>query len=236
MNLFEKKMRQRIRLHPELWQTLLAVPTPESLATIVRFRLLEEQGLNLAPWVRLVLPLWEHQACEGNTVLAQLIRCLEQTVLSPYREENAFLRPHLQRLRLLADTPGAFPFNPEDIQENLLRFLAPAETLADLPELEVVHFQWEEIAPLARDLGEHRLARHCRRYVQNLFYPERREAILAVLAYVAKNYPLLLTCRQAYALMLSLDDPASWGEHPFCVRLIANRYWDYRLEQQGEAK
>ena len=235
MNLFEKKMRQRIRLHPELWQRLLAVPTPESLATIIQFHLFEDHSLNLAPWVHLVLPLWEHQACEGNGVLAQLIRYLEQTSLSPYKDEDSSLRSQLQRLRLLADTPGAFPFNPEDIQENLLRFLESAEALADLPELEVVHFGREEIAPLASSLREHHLTPHSRRYIQNLFYPERREAILAVLAYIAKNYPLLLTCRQAYALMLSLDDTASWGEHPFCLRLVANRFWDYRLEESGDS-
>lgn len=219
MDAFQRKMHARLRVHPEIWNSLLVKPTEESLDTISRFNLLELPNLHLAPFISPLLPRWEQEACDGNKALAILICYLEQrqTILEPDYE---WLAADLQRIRILASTPGVFPFSPVYIQEHLLQYLESAESLADLPEMGVIDFAIEELAPLASDLNSHHLHPHSHRYVQNLFHAQRQEAILAVLAYIAKNHSLLRTCRQAYALMLSLDQPELWGEHPFCLRLL----------------
>lgn len=219
--------------HPQMWHAYLANPTTETVQAVINYRLLESPRSDFTPLIHSLLPLWENEACEGNESLAHLIRYLEQIRLSPLSEENEFIQPYLLRIRILASTPGVFPFSPTYIQENLVRFLESSDCLADLPEFQAVAFSLQEIEPLSSDFAVYRLSPHSRRYVQNLLYPERQEAILSVLAYIAKNYPLLGTCRQAYALMLSLDKPEIWSHHPFPLRLIANRYWEYRLQENG---
>lgn len=233
MNSFERKFRSRLISHPQMWHAYLANPTSETVQTVINYRLFDSPRSDLTPLISNLLPLWENEACEGNESLVQLIRYLEQIKLSPFPLEDNSIHPNLLRIRILASTPGVFPFSPTYIQENLVRFLESSDCLADLPEFQVVAFRAEEIESLASDLALYRLSPHSRRYVQNLFHPERQEAILSVLAYIAKNYPLLGTCRQAYALMLSLDKPEIWSHHPFALRLIANRYWEYRLQEDG---
>lgn len=232
MNPFERKFHNNLHLHPELWQVFLAEPSQDSLDFIITNHLLEKPCLNLTPWILNVLPLWEELAFESNPILAELIRQLENCPkLSPIPDEDRRLRPHLQRIRILALTPGLFPFTLEHIRNNLTQFLESSDILADLPQLAIIAFSKEEITPLTSELLSYRLHPHGRRYVQNLFYPERREAILSVLAYIAKNYPLMGICRQAYAIMLSLEDESIWSKHPFCLRLIANRFWEYHIEE-----
>ncbi|KLU60040.1 hypothetical protein CEB3_c34710 [Peptococcaceae bacterium CEB3] len=226
MNLFERKRRERLRQHPEIWRSLFSNPGQDTLST-VREYLVEQPVVNLAPWLFPVLPLWEQEACEGNELIAQIIQHLETSRLSPLPTENELLRPALQRIRILATTPGLFPFSVEHIQKDLVKFLESAELLADLPELEVVAFGREELFPLRRDLVNFHLAPLSRRYVLQLFHPERKEAILSLLAHVAKNYPVLGTCRQAYAVMLSLEKKEVWSQNPFCLRLLANRFWEF---------
>lgn len=230
MNIFQRKLIGRLRHHPEMWRTLLMNPNQETLNTLIDLQQLE-QPPHLGPWIFPVLPLWEHEACEGNEILAEVIRRLEQMRLSPLLTEDAMLRPVLQRIRILASTPGLFPFSADYIQENLPRFLDSAEVLADLPELQTVYFSPEEINPLSQDLSRYRISPLSRRYIQNLLHPERREAILSVLANIAKNYPLLGTCRQAYAVILTLEKPELWSQNPFCLRLIANRYWEQQATE-----
>ena len=230
MNPFERKMQTRIRFHPETWRILLANPSQENTATILKYNLLDS-GIYLAPWISSLISPWEEQACAGNECLANLIYELEQHQLSIIKEEDESLRSNLQRIRLLASTPGVFPFSSVYIQEHLSRYLETADTLADLPELEVVAFPSAELTPLAEDFNNYRIQPHSYRYIQNLFHSERQEAILSTLAYVAKNYPLISICRQAYALMLALDQKDNWGKNSFCLRLLANRFWEYRLGQ-----
>lgn len=231
MNIFQRKLFARMRYQPDFWRSLLTNPNHETLATLC-----DLYGFDrcppLGPWLFPVLSSWEQEACEGNEVLAQIIQQLEQTRLSPLQTEDELLRPVLQRIRLLASTPGLFPFSADYIQENLPRFLDSAEILADLPELQTIYFSSEEIEPLSRDLSHYHLSPLSRRYVQNLFHSDRREAVLTVLANIAKNYPLLSICRQAYSMMLTLEKPELWSQNPFCLRLIANRYWEKRAAQQ----
>lgn len=234
MNSFERKMRNRLRLHPEQWQNLLAVPNEETLRIIVNLNLFDVPSPALASSLFAVIPLWEVLACEGSDTLARLIKLLETGRLSPVPSQEQALRTNLQRLRVLAATPGIFPFSPQSIQENLSKFLECADVLADLPEFKVISFTRDEIAPLDSELKRYRLNPLSRRYVQNLFHRNRREAILSVLAYIGKNYPLLGTCRQAYALILSLDNPERWDKHPFCLRLIVNRFWEYQVEADNQ--
>lgn len=231
MNSFDKKIQTRLRMHPEMLRNLLAAPNEDTIKTLTRYQIFESKNAYLGQLLLSLLPQWEFLACEGNEALGKMIRILENKRLSPIEQEAHFLRSNLLRIRILADTPGLFPFSPFYIQENLLRFLESAELIADLPQCAVVPFSKEELAPLASDLSQYHLSPLSRRYVQTLFYPERQEAILSVLAHLAKNYPLLGTCRQAYALMLSLDNLESWSQHPFCVRLVANRFWEYRVKE-----
>lgn len=224
------KRSASIAVHPELRRTLLANPTSESLSTIIKYQLFDRPCPPLADDIVCLLPCWEQQACDGNGVLASLIQYI--TDHSPsFKKNEKMVQANLLRIRILASTPGTFSFPPCEIQENLNHFLQTSEILADLPQLGVVSFSEDEITPLASDFKRFRLTPHSRRYIQNLFYPERREAILSVLAYLAKDYPLISTSRQAYALMLSLDNPGIWGKHPFCLRLIANRFWEFNLEE-----
>lgn len=236
MNSFQRKMLGRLRQHPEMWRSLLSNPSEKTLDTIIEYHLVEQPVLNLAPWLFPILPLWEQEACEGNETIGQIIQHLEKKRLSPLASEDELLRPTLQRIRILATTPGQFPFSADYIQENLAKFLDSAELLADLPELEVVAFSQEEISPLNHDLLQFHFPPLSQRYVRNLFYPERREAILALLAHIAKNYPLLGTCRQAYAVMLSLEQTELWSQNPFCLRLLANRFYDYFTADTDQAK
>lgn len=231
MNPFQQKMFGRMRQHPELWRSLFSEPTPQTLQIIIEFHLLEHPTVNLTPWLLPVLPMWEQEACEGNEVVAQIIHQLERIKLSPISKEDEMLKPVLQRIRILASTPGFFPFSVDYIQENLSKFLECAEVIADLPEVQTIFFSTEEIAPLSNDLINYNVPPLSRRYIQNLLFPERREAILSVLAFIAKNYPLLGMCRQAYAIMLSLEKADLWSLNPFCLRLIANRSWDLQVEQ-----
>ena len=219
-----------LAVHPELRRILLANPTPESLSTIIEYQLFDKPCPPLADDILCLLPYWEQQACEGNGVLAALIQHMAKHSLRFMKNEK-MIQANLQRIRILASTPGIFSFPPLEIQEHLVHFLQASDVLADLPELEVVSFSLDEITPLAADLTRSRLSLHSRRYIQNLFHTERREAILSVLAHIAKDYPLRSTCRQAYALMLSLDNPDIWAKHPFCLRLIANRFWEYKLNE-----
>lgn len=228
MNRTDDRKSASLAVHPELLRILLANPTNESLKAIIEYQLFDRPYLPLANDILCLLPYWEQQACEGNEVLAALIQYMIKR--SPhFLKKEKIIQANLLRIRILASTPGIFSFSPLEIQENLTQFLQKSEVLADLPELEVVSFAVEEVTPLATDLKRFRLSPHSRRYVQNLFHPIRREAILSVLAYIAKVYPLASTRRQAYALMLSLDNPDNWGKHPFCLRLIANRFWEYKL-------
>ena len=228
MNRTDYKKSTSLAIHPELRRILFANPTHESLSTIIEYQLFDQPCPPLADDILCLLPYWEQQACDGNGVLASLIQYMAQR--SPCFLKNAkMIQANLLRIRILASTPGIFSFPPLEIQEHLVQFLQTSDVLADLPELEVVSFSADEITPLASDLKRFYLTPHSRRYIQNLFYPERREAILTVLAHIAKVYPLISTCRQAYALMLSLDNPDIWGKHPFCLRLIANRYWEYNI-------
>jgi hypothetical protein len=231
MNSFDKKIQTRLRMHPEMLRNLLVIPNQDAIDTLNRYQIFESRNAYLGQLLLSLLPQWEYLACEGNADLGKVIRILDSKRISPIQEEAEFLRTHLLRIRVLAETPGIFPFSPFYIQENLTRFLEASELLADLPQCEVVSFSNEELLPLAHDLSQYRISPLSRRYVQNLFHPERREAILSVLAHITKNYPLLGTCRQAYALMLSLDEPEIWSSHPFCVRLIANRFWEYRVRE-----
>ncbi len=231
MNSFDKKIQTRLRMHPEMLRNLLASPNQETIETLTRYQIFESRKAYLGQLLLSLLPQWEYLACEGNEDLGRFIRILEEKQISPIQQENEFLSANLLRIRILAETPGLFPFSPFYIQENLTRFLEASELIADLPQCEVVSFSKEELAPLANELSQYRIGPLSRRYVQNLFHPARQEAILSVLAYLAKNYPLLGTCRQAYALMLSLDDLDFWSNHPFCVRLVSNRFWDYRIKE-----
>lgn len=231
MNSFDKKIQTRLRMHPEMLRNLLASPNQEAIATLTRYQIFESRNAYLGQLLLSLLPQWEYLACEGNETLGGILRLLEEKRISPTQKESEFLRSNLLRIRILSETPGLFPFSPFYIQENLTRFLDTSELIADLPQCEAVSFSEEELSPLANDLTEYRIGPLSRRYVQNLFHPARQEAILSVLAYLAKNYSLLGTCRQAYALMLSLDDLELWSKHPFCVRLIANRFWDYRVRE-----
>ncbi|WP_088227039.1 hypothetical protein [Desulfosporosinus sp. FKB] len=233
MNRPENKLTS-VAVHPEFRRVLLANPTCKSLSTIIEYQLLDQifdcPEQSLVDEVIRLLPYWEQQACQGNELISTLIHYL--SIYFPCLfTGNTFLKSNLQRIRILAETPGIFSFPPCEIQENLIRFLQAADVLADLPQFEVISFALDEIRPLAADLARFNLTRHSRRYIQNLFHPERCEAILSVLAYIAKDYPLLRICRQAYALMISLDDFAAWGNHPFCLRLVANRFWEYQARK-----
>jgi len=231
MNRTEIKKSASLAIHPQLRRILLANPTHDSLSTIIEYQLFDQPGPPLADDILCLLPSWEQQACEGNGVIAALIQYMAQH--SPHFMKNEkIIQANLLRIRILASTPGIFSFPPFEIQEHLVQFLQTSDVLADLPELDVVSFSEDEITPLASDLTRFHLTLHSRRYIQNLFHAERREAILSVLAHIAKDYPLISTCRQAYALMLSLDNPDIWSKHPFCLRLIANRYWDYKLKAE----
>lgn len=223
-----------VTLHPKLRRILLANPTQESLSTIIEYQLFDQPCPPLADDILCLLPYWEQQACEGNVVIAALIQYMAQS--SPhFLKAEKMIHANLLRIRILAATHGIFSFPALEIQERLEQFLQTSDLLADLPELEAVSFSTDEIVPLASDLTRFRLSPHSRRYIQNLFHADRREAVLSVLAHIAKNYPLLSTCQKAYALMLSLDNPDIWGRHPFCLRLIANRFWDYELTKAVEA-
>lgn len=231
MNSFERKIQTHLRLHPEKLRKLLTLPTDETVETLIHYRILESKNTYLGQLLFSLLPQWEYLACDGNEALGKLIRLLENGRISPILHEDKILRSNLIRMRILAETSGHFPFSPLSIQENLTDFLTDSEILADLPLLEVIYFSAEEILPLVSELEQYKLSPLSRRYVQNLFHAERREAILTALAHLAKNYPLLGTSRQAYALMLSLDDIDLWSEHPFCLRLLANRFWEYRTQE-----
>lgn len=223
-----------VAVHPELRRHLLARPTQESLCSIIKYQLFDKPYQPLAEDILCLLHYWELQACAGNEVLATLIQYMVQH--SPGLLQNdKIIEANLLRIRILASTPGIFSFPPLEIQEHLFKFLHSSDLLADLPEFEVVSFSSAELIPLAKNLTEFHLTAHSRRYIQNLFHPERREAILSVLAHIAKHYPLIPTSRKAYALMLSLDNPDNWGTHPFCLRLIANRFLDHKLSQITES-
>lgn len=223
-----------VTVHPELRHKLLAKPTHESLRTIMEFQLLDQLNPPLLDDILDLLPAWEQQACEGNTVLADLIQHMTQYFFHFIKKEP-MIHANLQRIRILASAPGRFSFQANEIQEHLVHYLRGADALADLPTFEVVSFNQDELIPLSSDLVHFRLSPHSRRYIHHLFHPERREAVLSVLAYLAKLYPILSICRQAYALMLSLDNSGIWGQHPFCLRLIANRFRDYQLTNTLEA-
>lgn len=231
MNSFERKIQTRLRLHPERLRLLLALPTEETVETLSHYHIFESKNAYLGQLLASLFPQWEVLACDGHTALGKLLRLFENSPISPIRHEDQFIRSNLLRLRILAETSGPFPFSPLSIRENLLTFLSGSEVLADLPQFEVISFSPAEITPLASELERYKLSPISRRYVQNLFYRERREAILSVLAYLTKNYPLLGTCRQAYAVMLSLDEIDKWNRHPFCLRLLANRFWEYRTQE-----
>lgn len=231
MNSFDKKIQTRLRMNPEMLRNLLATPNQDAIDALSRYQIFESRNAYLGQLLLSLLPQWEYLACEGSEDLGRVIRILENKRISPVEQEAKFLRSHLLRIRILSETPGLFPFSPFYIQENLTRFLESSEMIADLPQCEIISFSKEELTPLASELSQYRISPLSRRYVQNLFRPERQEAILSVLAHIAKNYPLLGTCRQAYALMLSLDDLELWSKHPFCVRLIANRFWDYQVKE-----
>jgi hypothetical protein len=231
LNHTENKKSASVAVHPELRRILLANPTHESLSTIIEHQLFDQPCPAFADDILCLLPYWEQQACEGNEALAALIQYI--TKQSPrFMRNEKIIQANLLRIRILASTPGIFSFPPVEIQEHLNHFLQTSDILADLPELAVVSFSADEITPLTSDLKRFHLTPHSRRYIQNLFSSERREAILSVLAYIAKVYPLISTCRQAYALMLSLDNPDIWGKHPFCLRLVANRFWEYELDER----
>ncbi|MEL1134752.1 hypothetical protein AAC978_06140 [Desulfitobacterium sp. THU1] len=231
MNSFDKKIKTRLSMHPEMLRSILAYPNEETLTTLIRYQVFESKGAYLGHLLTSLLPQWEYIACDGNVHLGKVIRNLEKAQISPIQQESDFLRANLLRIRVLAETPGTFPFSPLSIQESLLHFLEGADLLADLPQLAVIHFAKDELKPLAADLAQYRLSPLSRRYVQNLFHQERQEAILANLAFLCKNYPLLSTCRQAYALLLSLDNINNWSRHPFCLRLVSNRFWEYRSKE-----
>ncbi|MDQ7092004.1 hypothetical protein REC12_00145 [Desulfosporosinus sp. PR] len=223
----ERKQPASVAIHPELKRVLFANPTSESLNIMIEYQLFDQLKPSLTEDILKLLPYWEYLACQGNETVEVLIRHLSKHSPELFAG-NKLVEANLLRIRILAATPGIFSFPPLEIQEHLTQFLDTADILADLPQFEVIAFPLEEIKPLSSDLSRFRLTPHSRRYIRNLFHPERCEAILSVLAYIAKHYPLLRTCRQAYALMLSLDDADSWGQHPFCLRLIANRFWDYQ--------
>lgn len=230
---YEQKREARLRAHPQILRSLLEVPNEQTIKLIISANLLDKPNRHLITLICSLLPEWEELACHGSDLLFNLICYLEQQVLKELDTEEDFLLPSLQRIRILASTPGRFPFSPMYIQEHLFKFLESSESVADLPELAVIAFSEDEILPLTSDLLRYKLHPHSRRFVQNLFYLERREAILSVLAFVAKTYPLLGTRRQAYSLMLSLDNPEVWSTHSFCLRLIANRFWELRLDKEG---
>ena len=222
-----------VAIHPQLRRHLLARPTEESLCSIIKYQLFDKPCQALTEDILCSLHYWELQACAGNEVLAALIHYMVQHLPCLLKEDKV-IEANLLRIRILASTPGIFSFPPLEIQEHLLRFLNCSDLLADLTEFEVVSFSSAEVMPLADNLTQFHLTPHSRHYIQNLFHPERREAILSVLAHIAKHYPLIPTSRKAYALMLSLDSPDNWGTHPFCLRLISNRYWDHKLRQIAE--
>lgn len=231
MNTFERKIQTRLRLHPEKLLKLLTLPTDETIEALIHYRVFESKNAYLGQLLFSLLPQWEYLACDGSEALGKLIRLIENSRISPIAHEDHILRSNLLRIRILTETSGHFPFSPLYIQENLLDFLTDSEVLADLPLLEVIYFSTEELLPLVSELEQYQISPLSRRYVQNLYHPERQEAVLTALAYLSKNYPLLGTSRQAYALMLSLDEIDQWSKHPFCLRLLANRFWEYRAQQ-----
>jgi len=223
-----------VAIHPELRRVLLASPTQESLSAIIKYQLFDKPYQPLVEDILCLLHHWELQACAGNEVLATLIPYMVHH--SPrLLKSDKIIEANLLRIRILASTPGIFSFPPLEIQEHLFKFLDRSDLLADLPEFEVISFSCAEVLPLALNLTPFRLTPHSRRYIQNLFHAERREAILSVLAHIAKHYPFIPISRQAYALMLSLDNPDNWGTQPFCLRLLVNRFLDHKLSQLTEA-
>lgn len=233
MNYPEERKSTSVAVHPQLRRSLLANPTHESLHTIIEYQLFDQPRQRLADYILCLLPYWEQQACEGNEIIGTLIQYMVQH--SPLLKNDKIIEANLLRIRILASTPGIFSFPPLAIQEHLVHALQRSDLLADLPEFNVVSISVSEITPLSVDLTRFHLTPHSRRYVQNLFHAARREAILSVLAHIAKHYPLISTCKKAYALMLSLDNSEDWGAHPFCLRLVANRFWDYRLMEMTKS-
>ncbi|MDA8227938.1 MAG: hypothetical protein M0T74_09645 [Desulfitobacterium hafniense] len=232
MNSFERRMKTRLCLHPNILRSILSRPNEDGLTTLIQCKIFDSPNIYLAQWISTFLPKWEIEACQGSEVLAKLINHLEKSNITPIKKEKEILLSNLQRIRILAQTPGKFLVSPFIIQENLIKYLASSDIIADLPELEVISFSKQEIEPLNIDLSNYKIAPHSRRYIQNLFHPERQEAILSVLAYIAKNHSIFSICRQAYAIMLSLDDKSLWANNPFCLRLIANRFWEYQVNAE----
>jgi len=232
MNAFERKLQTRLRMNPKYLRSLFLNPSPQTLNILEHSKLLEAPNFYLAGWIKPLLPYWEILACEGNEHLAELLRRLKTARLSPIAEEEKKIYNVLSRQRILASTPGIFPFSPIHIQQHLEQILQGAEVLADLPQFEAVYFSDSELLPLRDPLEQTKISAHSRRYIENLFTEERREAILSILAYLTKNHPLLNISRQAYALMLSLDIRSEWAKHPFCVRLIYNRHWSLRVQEE----
>ena len=230
MNSFNKKLQTKLRMHPQMLLNFLANPNEKTVETLNNLQIFESKNIYLGQLLHSLIPRWELLACNGNMAVSELIKSFKDKRLSLVDQEAEFLRSNLLRIRILADTPGRLCFCPQYIQENLLKFLDMAELIADLPHLENVHFSKEELVPLSKDLSKYHLGPLSHRYVQNLFYPVRQEAVLSTLAHLAKNHPLLSICRQAYAIMLSLDVSDYWSHNPFILRLIANRFKEYQAK------
>lgn len=234
MNHIENNKPASVAVHPELRSILMANPTRESLDTMIEYQLFSQSCQPLAKEIQYLLPFWEQQACQGNGVIAEIIQQILNYFPS-FLEDNKLAQANLLRVRILASTPGIVSFPLLEVQEHLTQYLQSSDIIADYPEFGVLAFTDSEIRPLESDLTCYKLSPHSRRYIQNLFYPERCEAILSVLAHLVKHYPIIRICQQSYALMLSLDNPEIWHRHPFCLRLIANRFWDYKFTVALEA-
>ncbi len=231
-----KKLQKRLLTQPNLYFSLLAKPTSETLWIIKSSGLdrhLAQMVNPQSPWFCTLWPIWEQQACKGNDYLSELLDLISKDFTQKQGRTFRILNADLLRMRLLSSTPGSFPFSPVMIQERLLDFLPNTLFLADLEELAVISFTPEELIPLSHSFSDQTLQPHSLRYLQNLFPAQKQQDILSVLAYIAKNYPLLETCRSAYALMLSLNDPELWGQHKLCQRLVYNRLTDYHELQRS---
>jgi hypothetical protein len=120
------------------------------------------------------------------------------------------------------------PFLPHEVAWNLAMYLTPAAKLADYPQFTHVHFLPTELIPLAFDLENYKLSPFNERYLETLLHDTRKSAIKACLLNFAQTFPLVLQGKWAYAVYLSLDH-GEWCKHPFVRRLLANSYWEARL-------
>lgn len=121
------------------------------------------------------------------------------------------------------------PCCPDEVINNLPRYLKGADLLAELTEFIPIIFTNDELCMFANSLPAYRFTQDDEKVLETVLVPVRKKHILQVLHHFILNYPMESYVKKGFAIYISLGEIVPWAKHSFIRRLLAVGYQEARV-------